>query len=193
MPSPRSQAFLADTVTQDTATRVIKKYPNRRLYDTRTSSYITLVDVKKMVLLGEHFAVQDAKTEVDLTRSVLLQIILEEEAGGLPMFSAVALAQMIRFHGHAMQSVMGTFFEKNLQLMADMQNRMVVDPLTAGSPVSIDSEIWAKMLSTQTSTIPDVVTPYLDQSRQIFTQLQNQMEKQAQAFLGGVLGRSGKG
>src|ERR1700761_5293813 len=85
-----------------TGTRVLKKYPNRRLYDTRTSSYITLADVKKMVLAGEQFDVRDAKTGEDLTRSILLQIILEEESGGVPMFSTPMLAQIIRFYGHSM-------------------------------------------------------------------------------------------
>jgi len=83
--------------------RVLKKYPNRRLYDTQTSSYITLADVKRMVLDGVDFEVQDAKTQEDLTRAILLQIILEEETGGVPMFSTNSLAQIIRFYGHAMQ------------------------------------------------------------------------------------------
>ena len=77
--------------------RVLKKYPNRRLYDTRASSYITLADVKKMVLDNEPFEVRDAKTGDELTRSILLQIILEEETGGMPMFSTQTLAQIIRF------------------------------------------------------------------------------------------------
>jgi polyhydroxyalkanoate synthesis repressor PhaR len=68
--------------------RLIKKYPNRRLYDTQTSSYITLSDVKQLVLDADEFTVVDAKTSEDLTRSILLQIILEEEAHGAPMFSS---------------------------------------------------------------------------------------------------------
>jgi len=67
--------------------RLIKKYPNRRLYDTQTSTYITLADVKQLVLENESFKVVDAKSSEDLTRSILLQIILEEESGGMPMFS----------------------------------------------------------------------------------------------------------
>jgi len=80
-----------------TAERLIKKYPNRRLYDTETSTYITLTDVKQLVLENEEFKVLDAKTSEDLTRSILLQIILEEESGGLPMFSSPMLSQIIRF------------------------------------------------------------------------------------------------
>ena len=86
--------------------RIIKKYPNRRLYDTTTSSYITLEDVKKLVLDQTEFKVQDAKTKEDLTRSILLQIILEEESGpGSPMFSSDVLSKIIRFYGHAMQGM----------------------------------------------------------------------------------------
>src|SRR5690349_24985189 len=87
--------------------RLIKKYPNRRLYDTRTSVYITLADVKKLVVDGEEFQVVDAKTGEELTRSILLQIILEEEAAGAPMFSSGVLAQFIRSYGNAMQGKIG--------------------------------------------------------------------------------------
>jgi polyhydroxyalkanoate synthesis repressor PhaR len=86
---------------------VIKKYPNRRLYDTDTSTYITLAEVKQLVMDSEPFVVRDAKTGEDLTRSILLQIILEEEAGGAPMFTEAVLANIIRFYGHAMQGFMG--------------------------------------------------------------------------------------
>ena len=95
--------------------RLIKKYPNRRLYDTKTSSYITLADVKQMVLKHEEFQVVDAKSGEDLTRQILLQIILEEESGGVPMFSSDLLSQMIRFYGNAMQGLMGSYLEKNIQ------------------------------------------------------------------------------
>ena len=88
--------------------RLIKKYPNRRLYDTKTSSYITLADVKQMVLKNEDFQVIDAKTSEDLSRQILLQIILDEESGGMPMFSSDLLSQMIRSYGSAMQGFMGS-------------------------------------------------------------------------------------
>ncbi|MCE2998690.1 MAG: polyhydroxyalkanoate synthesis repressor PhaR, partial [Betaproteobacteria bacterium] len=95
--------------------RTIKKYPNRRLYDTETSSYITLADVKKLVLDNVEFRVEDAKTKDDLTRSILLQIILEEESAGEPMFSSDSLSQIIRLYGNAMQGMMGSYLEKNIQ------------------------------------------------------------------------------
>lgn len=105
--------------------RVIKKYPNRRLYDTHTSGYITLVDIKGMVMQNLAFVVRDAKSGEDLTRSILLQIILEEEAGGTPMFTAPLLANIIRFYGHTMQGFMGGYLEKNIQAMQDMQAPMM--------------------------------------------------------------------
>src|SRR6266404_2180022 len=97
------------TITKKISVRLIKKYPNRRLYDTQTSSYITLTDVKQLVLDNEDFAVIDAKSDEDLTRSILLQIILEEESNGTPMFSSGALSQIIRYYGHAMQGMMGSY------------------------------------------------------------------------------------
>jgi polyhydroxyalkanoate synthesis repressor PhaR len=111
--------------------RVIKKYPNRRLYDTDTSSYITLTEIKRLVMDSEVFAVVDAKSGEDITRSILLQIILEEEANGSPMFTAPVLANIIRFYGHTMQGMMGGYLEKNMQALMDMQVPMV--PGVAGN------------------------------------------------------------
>ncbi len=107
------------------AQRVIKKYPNRRLYDTDTSTYITLAEIKQLVMDSEVFAVVDAKSGEDLTRSILLQIILEEEASGSPMFTAPVLSHIIRFYGHAMQGMMGGYLEKNIQALMEMQAPMV--------------------------------------------------------------------
>src|ERR671914_672472 len=104
--------------------RLIKKYPNRRLYDTKTSSYITLADVKQMVLKQEEFQVVDAKSGDDLTRQILLQIILEEESGGAPMFSSDLLSQMIRSYGNAMQGMMGGYLERNIRAFQDIQKAL---------------------------------------------------------------------
>jgi polyhydroxyalkanoate synthesis repressor PhaR len=149
--------------------RAIKKYPNRRLYDTQTSSYITLADVKDMVMAVEQFVVVDAKTGEDLTRSILLQIILEEETGGVPMFSTQALAQIIRFYGHTMQGVMGNYLEKNIQSFIDLQSR-----LTENSVVNLPNPMQSFM------------TSYMEQSSQIFTQMQEQMAKQAETLMGAI-------
>src|SRR5690606_36604770 len=83
------------------AERLIKKYPNRRLYDTQTSAYITLADVRQLVRDNASFAVVDARSGEDITRSILLQIVVEEEAGAAPMLTCQALAQMIRCYGQA--------------------------------------------------------------------------------------------
>src|SRR3954449_6391570 len=104
--------------------RLIKKYPNRRLYDTKTSSYITLADVKQMVLKQEEFQVVDAKSGDDLTRQILLQIILDEESGGMPLFSSDLLSQLIRSYGNAMQGMMGTYLERNIRAFQDLQKTL---------------------------------------------------------------------
>ena len=149
--------------------RVLKKYPNRRLYDTQTSSYITLADVKQMVLAGETFEVRDAKTSEDLTRSILLQIILEEESGGVPMFSTQTLAHIIRFYGHSMQGMMGTLLEKNLQALAEMQGRFV-DPAAGLTPLTPDA--WTKFVSGQAPMMQNLMGNYLEQSRSVFEKMQ---------------------
>ena len=132
--------------------RIIKKYPNRRLYDTDTSSYITLTEIKQLVMDSEAFVVLDAKTGEDLTRSILLQIILEEESQGSPMFTAPVLANVIRFYGHTMQGFMGGYLEKNMQALMDMQSPMVKGVMGAN----------------------------------MFTQMQEQMAKQTEQFLGNL-------
>jgi len=104
-------------------TRIIKKYPNRRLYDTEISSYITLEEVRQLVLDGDEFEVRDAKTGEDLTRTVLLQIIAEHEGEGQPMFTTQLLSQVIRFYGDSMQGFMGSYLEKSLQIFLDQQQK----------------------------------------------------------------------
>lgn len=101
--------------------RIIKKYPNRRLYDTAISSYITLADVKRLVLDGVDFQVVDAKSRDDLTRTILLQIISEEEEGGEPIFSSELLAQIIRSYGGNMQNLLTDYLEKSMDMWAEQQ------------------------------------------------------------------------
>src|SRR5258706_11397961 len=151
MPSARrasaAEPKVASTADSNGGLRVLKKYPNRRLYDTQLSSYITLTDVKAMVLTGEHFEVRDAKSGEDLTRSILLQIILEEETGGVPIFSAPMLAQIIRFYGHAMQGMMGSYLEKNLQTFTDIQNRLAEQSKGLYDPAKQSPEMWTQFLN----------------------------------------------
>ena len=168
--------------------RVLKKYPNRRLYDTRISSYITLADVKTMVLEGVDFEVRDAKTGEDLTRSILLQIILEEESGGVPIFSAPMLSQIIRFYGHAMQGMMGSYLEKNLQTFTEIQARLAEQTKGLYDPQSQSPEMWAQFLSGQAPVMQKLMGNYLEQSKNVFLQMQEQMAKQAGALFPGLPG-----
>ena len=184
MVSPRRGSAEA----QPSGPRVLKKYPNRRLYDTRNSSYITLADVKQMVLAAQHFVVRDAKTGEDLTRSILLQIILEEETGGVPIFSAQMLAQIIRFYGHAMQGMMGSYLEKNLQTFTDIQNRLAEQSKGLYDPAKQSPELWSQFLNGQAPVVQGLMGNYLEQSRQMFLQMQEQMAKQAGALFPGMPG-----
>ena len=119
-----AHANAASETTASQPLRIIKKYPNRRLYDTTPSSYVTLTEIKQLVMQGHAFVVRDAKTGEDLTRNLLLQIILEEESAGAPMFTEAVLANIIRFYGHAMQGHMGAYLESNLQSLMLMQSKM---------------------------------------------------------------------
>jgi polyhydroxyalkanoate synthesis repressor PhaR len=103
--------------------RVIKKYPNRRLYDTRISSYITIEDVRQLIVDGEDFEVRDAKSGEDLTRCVLLQIIAEHEQDGEPMLSTQLLSQIIRFYGDSLQGFMGSYLERSMQMFLEQQQQ----------------------------------------------------------------------
>jgi polyhydroxyalkanoate synthesis repressor PhaR len=158
---------------------VLKKYPNRRLYDTQSSSYITLADVKQMVLDGEDFEVRDAKSSEDLTRSILLQIILEEESAGAPMFTTQSLAQIIRLYGHAMQGVMGSYLEQNLQGFTDMQARFAEQSKGLYDPKNFTPEMWTQFISGQAPMMQGLMGNYLEQSKNLFVQMQEQMGKQA--------------
>ena len=158
--------------------RVIKKYPNRRLYDTDTSSYITLAEVKQLVMDNEAVVIKDAKTREDLTRSILLQIILEEEAGGAPMFSEAMLANIIRFYGHAMQGFMGSYIEKNVQMFTDFQSKL------AENSHNVSPEAWKQFMGMQPAAMQAMMGGYMEQSQNMFTQMQEQMQKQTEQMLG---------
>lgn len=130
------------------AVRIIKKYPNRRLYDTELSRYITLADVRELVLDGSEFRVVEANTEEDLTRSILLQIIMEQESGGEPLFTTEVLTKMIRFYGDSVQEAFTSYLEKSLALVAEQQ-KLVQDQMTnvlGANPVSAMSELTQRNL-----------------------------------------------
>ncbi len=189
MPSKTRAAPAAATKEPaDGGTRVLKKYPNRRLYDTRTSSYITLADVKTMVMAGDTFEVRDAKTGEDLTRSILLQIILEEETGGVPIFSTQMLAQLIRFYGHAMQGMMGAYLEKNLETFVDLQTRLAGTGKGLYSPAAYTPEAWTQFLAGQSPVMQNLMGAYVEQSKALFEQMQEQMQKSSVGLFPGMTG-----
>ncbi len=105
--------------------RILRKYTNRRLYDTSRSCYVTLEDVKQLVMNGETFQVQDSKTGQDLTRNILLQIISEQEAdGGGTLLTNQVLQQLIRFYGDSMQGMMSQYLEQSISAFLEHQDRI---------------------------------------------------------------------
>ena len=166
--------------------RLIKKYPNRRLYDTKTSTYITLVDVKGLVIAQEEFQVLDAKSGEDLTRSILMQIILEEEAGGSPMFTSDLLSQMIRFYGNAMQGMMGKYLEGNIKAFSDVQAKFKEQARTLyGDNAAPSNDLWAQFLSFQGPAMQSMMSAYMEQSQTMFQQMQEQIQGQTRNMFAG--------
>lgn len=159
--------------------RTIKKYPNRRLYDTNTSCYITLAEVKKLVLEQEEFRVVDTKTNEDLTREILLQIILEEETSAAPIFSNDVLTQMIRCYGSALQGVMGTYLDRSVQSFLQAQHKLQ-DQFRSlyGDGATVNGDTWAQFLTAQVPAMQKLMGSYLEQSANMFMGLQQQVEQQ---------------
>jgi polyhydroxyalkanoate synthesis repressor PhaR len=159
--------------------RIIKKYPNRRLYDTETSTYITLAEVKELVLGYKLFQVQDAKTGEDLTRAILLQIILEEESGGVPMFSTDMLANIIRYYGHAMQGLMGSYLERSIFAFHEAQKRFQAQAST------LYGELPKMPFAQPGQPIPNVVGGYLETGAKAVIDMQEELRNQALKLFSG--------
>jgi polyhydroxyalkanoate synthesis repressor PhaR len=142
--------------------RIIKKYPNRRLYDTAISSYITLEDVKHLVLDRADFHVIDARTNTDITRGILLQIISEQEEQGNPIFTTEVLAHIIRFYGDTLQGMMGNYLEKSLQAFVDQQHlfREQMRTLIGKNPLAMMTELVEHNLSLWKSVNEHFQKPY---------------------------------
>ncbi|MCM8596843.1 polyhydroxyalkanoate synthesis repressor PhaR [Accumulibacter sp.] len=164
--------------------RLIKKYPNRRLYDTKTSAYITLSDVKDLVLARENFNVVDAKSGEDITRSILLQIILEEEAAGIPLFTTDLLAQMIRFYGHAMQGMLGKYLETNIKSFVDFQKKLQEQSqqFYGESSSQMQSDMWSQFMNFQGPAMQTMMATYMEQSRKMLHQMQDQLKNQTRSL-----------
>ncbi len=129
--------------------RLIKKYPNRRLYDTELSKYITLTNVRDVVLQGGEVRVVDAVTEEDITRQILMQIINEQESGESPLFSTETLAQFIRHYQDAVPGVFAEFMEKSLSMFAEQQKlyQNQVHNVLGADSVKAFSELTEKNLA----------------------------------------------
>ena len=174
--------LLPEVVMSD-APRIIKKYPNRRLYDTANSGYITLADVKLMVLDSLEFQVIDAKTGDTLTRTILLQIILEEEAGGMPMFSSEMLAQMIRFYGSAQQTIMGQYIEQNVTAFLAIQKKLQHQAKQIyGDKMMITPDLWKQFMQMQAPAMQGMLGNYLEQSAKLFMDMQQRMQDQTRGM-----------
>lgn len=168
--------------------RLIKKYPNRRLYDTKTSAYITLSDVRDLVLSSESFKVLDAKTSEDLTRSILLQIILEEESAGVPLFTTELLSQMIRFYGHAMQGMLGKYLETNIKAFTEFQKKLQEQShsLYGDNSTQMQSDMWSQFMNFQGPAMQTMMTTYMDQSKKMVHQMQDQLQNQTRTMFTGI-------
>ena len=163
--------------------RVIKKYPNRRLYDTANSGYITLADVKQMVLEFIDFQVIDAKSGDDLTRGILLQIILEEESAGMPMFSSEMLSQMIRFYGNALQGIMGNYMQQNVKAFLVIQNKLQDQAKQVyGDKMMLTPDLWKQFLQMQAPAMQGMLGNYLEQSAKLFMDMQQRMQDQTRGL-----------
>ncbi|MDD5390469.1 MAG: polyhydroxyalkanoate synthesis repressor PhaR [Gallionellaceae bacterium] len=126
-----------------TTERLIKKYPNRRLYDTEESRYITLAEVKELVMHTVPFRVVDSQSETDITRAILLQIIMEQESSGNPLFTATMLERFIRFYGDTTQAAFTAFLDQSLDLFIKQQ-RMFTEQMQgiwSGNPM----DFWMKL------------------------------------------------
>jgi len=170
--------------------RLVKKYPNRRLYDTKTSAYITLSDVKNLVLSLENFKVVDAKSGEDLTRSILLQIIIEEETAGVPLFTTELLAQMIRFYGHAMEGMLGKYLETNIKAFTEFQKKLSEQShsLYGENSSQGQSDMWSQFMSFQGPAMQTMMSTYMDQSKKMVHQMQDQLKSQTLNIFSGIPG-----
>lgn len=163
-------------------TRLIKKYQNRRLYDTATSTYIILDDIKQMIVDGDIIQVTDVKSGDDVTRSVLLQIILEEEAHKTPIFSNDFLLQIIRFYGKAFQPAISPFLEQGIDMLRQTQKRFYAQLKATYPKDSLPSslDLWKEFLHERGPQVQQNIFEYLTTSTTSFLQMQEQVKEQLQ-------------
>ena len=142
--------------------RVIKKYSNRRLSDTHTSSHITLLDIRDLVIQQVPFQVIEVPSGDDITRTILLQIIQEAENAGEPILSSEMLKNIICAYG-PMQNVFAGFLESNIQAMLEIQEKMGNQSDTA----------WTQFMQSQIPALQNMMGQYLEQSKSLYLNTQN--------------------
>jgi polyhydroxyalkanoate synthesis repressor PhaR len=146
--------------------RIIKKYANRRLYDTSESRYVALDDIRQLVLHGEPIRVIDVTTEEDISRSILLQIIVEQEEKGPPIFSTRLLQQIIHYYGDTLQAFVSMYLEKSMDTFT-AQQQVFHDQLAnllRSAPQSVLTEITERNLALWTQMQDTLLKPYSSKS-----------------------------
>lgn len=165
--------------------RIIKKYQNRRLYDVSTSTYVVLDDIKQIIMDGEEIKVIEVKSEQDVTRSVLLQVLLEEEMHGVPIFSNDFIYQIIRFYGKAFQSSLSPFLEQGVDLFRRTQKKFYeqIREVYGKEKLSSGVELWKEFIEKQGPGIEEIVREQMQTSTGAFLKMQEQLQQQTRQLL----------
>ncbi len=151
--------------------RIIKKYPNRRLYDTEESRYITLADIRRLVLDRVDFVVIDKKSQMDITHSILLQVISEQEAEGDPIFSRDFLSQVIRSYGGAMQGLVSSYMDQSLKMFVSQNQQLGerIKDVVGVDPVNMVTNIAVKNYQRWKSVQDEVVKAFTTANEDLST------------------------
>lgn len=142
--------------------RLIRKYANRRMYDTHTSTHVNVNDIRQLVIDEIPFQVVDVKSGEDLTRSILLQIIQEAENDGEPIFSSDMLKGIIRFYG-PLQGMLGSYLEQSIQTVVDLQTKATAQT----------SQAWSDFIHKQSPVTGDLMKDYMEQSKKLYQSTQS--------------------
>ena len=145
--------------------RTIKKYPNRRLYDTVESRYITLADIRKLVIDRIDFVVIDKKSQEDITRAILLQVIADQEHGAEPLLGRDFLSQIIRSYGGALQGMVGSYLEQSLKLFVSQQREARAKGAPEASSAEAVSNLAQKNFQRWRSVQDEIYRTLLNASR----------------------------
>ena len=136
-----------------------------------------------MVLENIDFQVIDAKSGENLTRAILLQIILDEEGGGVPMFSSEMLSQMIRFYGSAQQTIMGQYMEQNVKAFLTIQKKLQDQAKQVyGDKMLLTPDLWKQFMQMQAPAMQGMLGNYLEQSAKLFMDMQQRMQDQTRGI-----------